>query len=902
MKKNKFIFLATLSTACLLSLASCQGAQGPKGDQGEPGINGTNGTNGKNGENGEDGNSVRTGKGVPASTLGKDGDSYIDTETFDFYVKADGKWSKEGNIKGASGDAGSQGEDGTSIRNGKGVPADTLGNDGDCYIDLSTFDFYVKADGKWSKEGNIKGEKGEQGEKGDKGTSGSTGSKGDDGKPGETAWSNTILSIEHGYITPSAGSMIANDENKISFTVHHNDFENYRCSELVLKNSSFDNGKLVISADDAEIKDNDYIFTTTMKEGGFVVSANFVETTIINTSTNKKYLSLEEALSEEGEGGTYRLLKDSTFKYQKDKTFDTYAITKKYFIIDLNGHNLTSTAVMNLGYGLEKFSITGNGTVNFNVEDSDLYAINVGTASNTATPEITIDSNVTINTNINGIHVKNEIFKENGKNYDTDTGKPDATLGDYQIKAKLDIKGKVISTGDTALKIEGNQFIRANANIIANIVDGAELSSKGNAIEISDGTLNVTGGTISGKTALLAGFEYNYSYDESSRTTLNLTSGTFKSTDGSDGVAITIKDYGVNYSIEGIRSSAVGSINIGYLGVKTADELMSALKDNAEIVYLSEDITLDLKEDLSVNTTSKYKKIYCRGKALTINLNGNNITTTNSSKDFVIGDSTNVQILNNSDTKSTITNKLILANSNSVTITNAKFNGDYIWNTGAYSVGDDTTDKNRVCVFNFENVDFSGSTCGFGTYGPKNCSKYTFNFNNCTFSGQGNDNNNTGCVVDIFGANINFTECSFTGDRHALVVRAGYATVTDCTFNYTGLYTNSYSWKYDNDVANAMISVGNSGSYDTFGTAKLTFVDTESKGNKFNINDENTNNSIYIVNDGTYNVAVNMTSAVSNALSEKAYVADSTGDATTTIKVDNVEQTIENNKWKAPQD
>ena len=155
-KKNKFVLLATLSTACLLSLASCQGAQGPKGDQGNPGINGTNGTDGKNGENGKDGNSVLTGKGAPLSSRGNDGDSYIDTETFDFYTKENGVWSKQGNIKGTSGDAGSEGEDGTSIHTGKGEPDEALGNDGDSYIDTESFDFYVKEDGEWLKEGNIK--------------------------------------------------------------------------------------------------------------------------------------------------------------------------------------------------------------------------------------------------------------------------------------------------------------------------------------------------------------------------------------------------------------------------------------------------------------------------------------------------------------------------------------------------------------------------------------------------------------------------------------------------------------------------------------------------------------------------------------------------------------------------
>ena len=174
-KKNKFIFLATLSTACLFSLASCQGAQGPKGDQGDPGINGTNGTDGINGTNGS---SVLTGSGVPASSLGSDGDSYIDTDTFDFYSKKSGAWSKIGNIKGSTGEQGSQGEQGeegkkgTSLLSGSGVPSSDLGSDGDSYIDTTTFDFYSKSNGEWKKYGNFKGQDGTKGEEGTKGEDG----------------------------------------------------------------------------------------------------------------------------------------------------------------------------------------------------------------------------------------------------------------------------------------------------------------------------------------------------------------------------------------------------------------------------------------------------------------------------------------------------------------------------------------------------------------------------------------------------------------------------------------------------------------------------------------------------------------------------------------------------------
>ena len=49
---------------------------------------------------------------VDPTTEGKDGDKYVNTETGDVFVKNNGTWEKEGNIKGPKGDKGERGEDG----------------------------------------------------------------------------------------------------------------------------------------------------------------------------------------------------------------------------------------------------------------------------------------------------------------------------------------------------------------------------------------------------------------------------------------------------------------------------------------------------------------------------------------------------------------------------------------------------------------------------------------------------------------------------------------------------------------------------------------------------------------------------------------------------------------------
>lgn len=76
---------------------------------------------------------------------------------------------------------------GSSIHSVSGVPAASLGLDGDWSLDAATGDVYQKTAGAWAKAGNFKGEqgpKGDTGEQGPKGDAGEQGPKGDTGEQG----------------------------------------------------------------------------------------------------------------------------------------------------------------------------------------------------------------------------------------------------------------------------------------------------------------------------------------------------------------------------------------------------------------------------------------------------------------------------------------------------------------------------------------------------------------------------------------------------------------------------------------------------------------------------------------------------------------------------------------------
>lgn len=115
---------------------------------------------GEQGEPGKDGTALLTGNGEPSVNLGKNGDSYIDLDTWNFYVRTNNTWIHVGNIKG---NQGNNGADGTAILTGKNEPSAGLGKNGDSYIDLSTWNYYVKENDAWVLKGNIKGSDGQDG-------------------------------------------------------------------------------------------------------------------------------------------------------------------------------------------------------------------------------------------------------------------------------------------------------------------------------------------------------------------------------------------------------------------------------------------------------------------------------------------------------------------------------------------------------------------------------------------------------------------------------------------------------------------------------------------------------------------------------------------------------------------
>ncbi len=105
----------------------------------------------------------RNGAGAPSNSLGVNGDYYLNDTTGDVYLKATGAYSIVANIEGPAGPSGPSGAPGSVWRNGSGAPSNGLGINGDYYLNDANGDVYQKAAGVYSVVANIEGPTGSPG-------------------------------------------------------------------------------------------------------------------------------------------------------------------------------------------------------------------------------------------------------------------------------------------------------------------------------------------------------------------------------------------------------------------------------------------------------------------------------------------------------------------------------------------------------------------------------------------------------------------------------------------------------------------------------------------------------------------------------------------------------------------
>ncbi|WP_159440724.1 collagen-like protein [Mucilaginibacter sp. OK098] len=173
-------YLSLLSIICLsLLLVKCgkDGAIGPQGNAGDKGPVGAVGPAGPAGANGIAGSVIYSGNTAPAADKGNAGDFYLNTATGLLYgPKTTAGWGTGFSLKGpagttgatgATGAAGATGTTGSTTLSGAGLPASSLGNNGDYYLDKTNYLLYgPKTASEWGIPINLQGPAGPQGPEG----------------------------------------------------------------------------------------------------------------------------------------------------------------------------------------------------------------------------------------------------------------------------------------------------------------------------------------------------------------------------------------------------------------------------------------------------------------------------------------------------------------------------------------------------------------------------------------------------------------------------------------------------------------------------------------------------------------------------------------------------------------
>ena len=139
------------------------------------------------------------GEGIPGSTVGADNDSYINTTTGIFYLRTSGVWSQVFSMatgpqgpQGTTGTSGTNGTNGNTLLSGTADPSNSIGNNGDYYINFSTYNLFgPKTLGIWGAGVSLIGDTGPAGSQGATGATGPQGATGAAGANGATGATGT---------------------------------------------------------------------------------------------------------------------------------------------------------------------------------------------------------------------------------------------------------------------------------------------------------------------------------------------------------------------------------------------------------------------------------------------------------------------------------------------------------------------------------------------------------------------------------------------------------------------------------------------------------------------------------------------------------------------------------------
>ncbi|HEY2581614.1 MAG TPA: hypothetical protein VGI43_07400 [Mucilaginibacter sp.] len=149
MKRINNLLLLITAIMLFASSCGKDGAMGPQGATGATGPQGPVGPAGPAGANGQNGSVIYSGTTAPPAATGAIGDFYLNLNTGLLYgPKTAAGWGTGFSLigpvgqAGATGAMGATGAAGNTILSGSGAPSTTLGKNGDYYLDISSYLLY----------------------------------------------------------------------------------------------------------------------------------------------------------------------------------------------------------------------------------------------------------------------------------------------------------------------------------------------------------------------------------------------------------------------------------------------------------------------------------------------------------------------------------------------------------------------------------------------------------------------------------------------------------------------------------------------------------------------------------------------------------------------------------------
>ena len=413
-----------------------------------------------------------------------------------------------------------------------------------------------------------KGDTGEKGEKGDKGDKGDTGATGATGAKGDTAWSNTILPSNGGYITVDKGSAVAKDGETFTFEFHPTE-KGHVVTELTL------NGKVKATDSDKTYADivNDtnsgMKLTVPVIEGGYVVYAKFgssesKKTYAVIGEDGTPYDSLEAAISKaNGVELQESISLNSDITIEVGKTFN---LDLNGYTLNTNGHTIYVKGTLNLtGKDGQTQTITGNvvvGDDNGNIQRankglfggvSTLSNKGLGTfAKTTSKTSLSIGENVKVESST-GTAVK-------------------------VLSGSVDVSGEVSTTSGTAIEVKGG-----NVDVSGEI----KASGEGTAVAVSAGSVNVNSGSVESTSGTAIKVEEN----AASGTTVTVASNASVSTETGTAVSVAsgtvnvqgeVKSTGENTSKPAVEVKG-GAVNVTGSVESKSNAAISVSNENASV-------------------------------------------------------------------------------------------------------------------------------------------------------------------------------------------------------------------------------------------------------------------------------------------------------------------------------